>query len=103
MLLPGQNRAPQDGGKAAVTGFARRTALRAVPCGAPVFLQTFPLYGKSRSMLKEQQTPASYLFYIDGAALLLFHLSDDGSTRHLFALLQFFQQLFGVPCVHSNE
>ena len=41
MFLPGQNRAPQDGGKAAVTGFARRTARRAVSCGAPVFLPAF--------------------------------------------------------------
>lgn len=47
MLLPGQNRAPQDGGKAAVTGEARRTARRAVPCGAPVFLSAFPYTAKA--------------------------------------------------------
>ena len=47
MLLPGQNRAPQVGGKAAVPGFARRTARRAVPCGAPVFLPDFPYTAKA--------------------------------------------------------
>lgn len=47
MFLPGQNRAPQDGGKAAVTGFARRTARRVVPCGAPVFLPAIPYTAKA--------------------------------------------------------
>lgn len=47
MFFAGSKRAPQDGGKAAVTGFARRTARRAVPCGAPVFLPAFPYTAKA--------------------------------------------------------
>ncbi len=82
----GRETARRAGGEAAVGGAKPRQARPegGLPCGPPIPHRPEKAEKSGALFWK---TPELFLFDIEGAALLLFHVTDDGGAGDLIALL----------------